>query len=480
MNELVQLTACEAVESLRKSEVCSSELIDAALTRMDDTDGAVNAIPTRCAERARVNAHRLQESMPANPPPWYLYGLPIVVKDLSDVEGVRTTYGSTIFADHIPTTSDIMVQTLERNGAIVLAKSATPEFGAGANTFNEVFGRTCNPWNTRMTPGGSSGGTAVALATGQIWLGTGSDLGGSLRIPASYCSIVGLRPTPGIVSAGPRPLPFDNLSVHGPMARNVKDLALMLDALSNPSRRDPLSRPKPSTSYTDALHMPTIPKRIAYSPDLGIVPVDPEVATISEKAAHDFEALGATVEEACPKLDDAEFIFQTLRAVQFAATKSDLLQNHRHQLKPEIIWNIEKGLSLSGQEMAEAESKRGKLFKNVTDFFDVYDLLICPTVAVPPFDGATRYVSAIGDHKFDNYVSWLALSFAITLTSCPAISVPCGFNRDGLPIGLQLVAAPGSDARLLEAAFAFEQFHDFKHMVPINPRPGNTNREPAP
>jgi len=470
MNELVRLTAREAVARLRRAEVSPLELIDAALERIAETEPAVNAIPTPCADRARSHAARLNAAPPADPPPWYLHGLPIVVKDLSDVAGVRTTYGSPIYADHMPERSDIMVETLEANGAIVLAKSATPEFGAGANTFNEVFGRTRNPWDTRMTPGGSSGGTAVALATGQIWLGTGSDLGGSLRIPASYCGVVGLRPTPGRVAAGPRQLPYNHLSVHGPMARNVGDVALMLDAQCGGHARDPLSLPRPPTSFSAAVAAPEVPARVAYSADLGMVPVDPEVAAICADAARTFAGLGARVTQACPDLDDAEFIFQTLRAAQFAAEKASLLREHRDLLKPEIVWNIEKGLALGAEEMGDAERRRGALYQRIVSFFADHDLLISPAVVIAPYDGALRYVTEVGGRTFDNYVSWLALSFAITVTSCPALSVPCGFTQAGLPVGLQLVGPPGGDAELLAAAATFEAAHGFAAMVPIDPR----------
>ena len=470
MNELVRLTAREAVTRLKRGEVTPLALIDAALERIAETEPAVNAIPTACADRAREHAARLRAAPLADRPPWYLHGLPIVVKDLSDVSGVRTTYGSPIYADHVPERSDIMVETLEANGAIVLAKSATPEFGAGANTFNEVFGRTRNPWDTAKTPGGSSGGTAVALATGQIWLGTGSDLGGSLRIPASYCGVVGLRPTPGRVAAGPRPLPFNHLSVHGPMARNVGDLALMLDAQCGRHASDPLSLPRPATSFSAAAAAPAVGSRVAYSADLGVVPVDPEVAAICAGAARTFERLGASMTEACPDLGDAEFIFQTLRAAQFAAEKAPLLHQHRDLLKPEIVWNIEKGLALGAEEIGDAERRRGALYQRVAGFFADHDLLVSPAVVVAPYDGAERYVTEVGGRTFDNYVSWLALSFAITVTSCPAISVPCGLTQAGLPVGLQLVGRPGGDAEVVAAAAAFEAAHDFAAMVPIDPR----------
>ena len=467
MDELVRLSAREAAARLARREVSPLELIDAALARIEQTDGALNALPTLCAERAREHAARLMETPPGDVPPWYLHGLPIAVKDLTEVAGVRTTFGSPIYADYVPERSGYEVERLEESGAIVLGKSNTPEFGAGANTFNEVFGRTRNPWNTDLTPGGSSGGSAVALAAGQVWLATGSDMGGSLRIPASYCGVVGLRPAPGRVAAGPRRIVYQALSVAGPMARNVADLALMLDAQCGAHTDDPLSLPRPETPFLEAALEPRAPRRVAYSRDLGVVPVAAEVAEICAAAARSFADLGATVEEACPDLTDAEAIFQTLRAAYFAADKAPLLDTHRAQLKPEIVWNIEKGLALSADEIGRAERARTALFHRAQAFFTEYDLLVSPAVLVPPYDGAMRYVTEVEGVSFDNYVTWLALSFAITLTTCPAISVPCGFTEQGLPVGLQIVGPPRAEAKVLAAAALFEDMHPFAAMLPI-------------
>ena len=306
-NELTRMTAREAVKNLKSGDITPLDLIDAAAARIKEVDGAVNALPTLCLDRARDRAKALMAAGTSDRGPNDLAGLPIAVKDLNDVEGVRTTMGSPIFADNISAHSAFMVEQLEANGALVIAKSNTPEFGAGANTFNEVFGRTCNPWGTAKNPGGSSGGSAVALATGQVWLATGSDMGGSLRIPAAHCSVVGLRPTPGRVASGPSNLPFAILGVEGPMARNVGDLALMLDAQSGPHALDPMSLPgeAPGT-FQNAVANPTSPKRIAYSPDLGFVPVEAETAAICEAAARRFTEFGAEVELACPDLRDTE------------------------------------------------------------------------------------------------------------------------------------------------------------------------------
>lgn len=470
MNDLINLTAREALSLLKRGEVSPVELIDAAATRIAETDSAINALPTLCLERAREHARKLMALRPADPPPGYLYGLPIAIKDLDDVAGVRTTKGSSIFANYVPDRSDYVVEVLESNGGVVIGKSNTPEFGAGANTFNEIFGATRNPWDTRMTAGGSSGGSAAALASGQVWLATGSDFGGSIRIPASYCSVVGLRPTPGRVAFGPDSLPFSNLRVEGPMGRTVGDVALMLDAQVGEHFGDPRSLPRPSTLFTLAVDEPIKPHRVAYSPDLGITHVENEVKEICEKGAASLSELGVVVEQACPDLSDAEDIFQVARAVIFAARLSPLLNRHRDQLKPELVWNIEKGLRLTGEEIAQAERAHGALYHRALSFFKEYELLLCPTVVAPPFDINTRYLNKVDGVSFDSYISWLIMTFAITLMACPAISVPCGFTSTGLPIGMQIVGPPRGEAAVFSTAALFEVMHGFTNCVPIDPR----------
>ncbi|MBL26091.1 MAG: amidase [Rhodospirillaceae bacterium] len=469
MDELLKRTATDVVGMLRKKEVSPVELIEASLARIEAVEPQVNALPTVCADRALDRARSMRH--PAEPGPGYLWGLPVVIKDLADVEGVRTTYGSPIYADNKPVRSDLVVQTLEKNGAIVLAKSNTPEFGAGSQTFNEVFGTTRNPWNLSKTVGGSSGGGAAALATGEAWIATGSDLGGSLRNPAAYCSVVGLRPSAGRVAHGPSGLPFDMLPVDGPMARTVGDVALMLDAMVGQHPHDPLSLMPPAEPFQAALSAPERPLRVAFSPDLGIAPVEPEVIEICAAAARKFETLGATVEEACPDLTGAAEVFHTLRAYLFATGKEALLE-HRDQLKPEVIWNIEAGLNLSIAELSEAERQRGVLAERMATFLDDYDLLLCPAAILPPFDATMRYPENVAGVHFDSYIGWLIICAAITLTGAPAMSVPCGFTKDGLPIGLQIVGKPRGEAALLAAAARFEGATGLAQGVPIDPRPG--------
>ena len=471
MNELIGLTARQAVEYLKKGEVSPLELIDAAQERIEEVDPAVNALPTRCFERAREEAGRLMADQGTDRPPWFLHGLPLAIKDLEDVAGVRTTYGSPIFKDNVPESSDICVRMLEENGGLVMAKSNTPEFGAGANTFNEVFGATLNPWDTGKTCGGSSGGAAVALATGQAWLAQGSDMGGSLRIPASFCSVVGMRCSPGRVPRGPQKTPWQTLSVTGPMGRNVADTALMLDAQVGQDRFDPSTYPRPQRSYLEVVDNPVKPARIAFSPDLGVgFPVDSEVAEACAEAARAFQGLGVGVEEACPDLKSTRNIFRVLRAAAFVSGPGALMEKHRDLLKPEIIGNVELGLGLSCQDVARAELARGAMFQGVAEFFQRYDLLLCPTVLCPPFPVEQRYLAELDGFVFEDYVDWLIMTFAITVTSCPAISIPCGFTEAGLPIGLQIVGPPRGEAEVLNGAALAEQMIGLAGKTPIDPR----------
>src|SRR6266851_3509070 len=398
-DELIRMTARQVVALLDRREVSPLELIDAALARIDAVDGAVNALPVRCPERARDRARRLMAQTP--PAPGTRRGW---------LAGLRSTHGSPIFANHVPGRSDLQVEALERNGGVVLARSNAPEFAAGANTFNEVFGRTLNPWNTAMSCGGSSGGSAVALATGEVWLANGSDLGGSLRIPASFCSVVGLRPGAGVVPHGPDPTAFDGLAVAGPMARNVADAALMLDAMAVFDPRDPHSQEPPREGYLDAALAPEAPRRIGFSADLGFLPVEPEVRDVAGAAAQRFSERGVAVEEAAPDFAGAGEIFQTLRALRFVAAYAPLLAEQ-------------------------------------------------------------RYVEVVAGRRFDNYVDWLGMSYAVTLTGCPALSLPCGFTRAGLPVGLQLVGRPRGERALLAAAALLEAQLGLAALLPIAPRP---------
>jgi amidase len=468
MSKLFERTANEIVTDLKQGDITPIDCLDALEARIAEVDGKVNALPTLCFDRARKHARALMEKPVAER--GLLAGLPIPIKDLADVACVRSTKGSPIFADHIPDTSDILVTHLENNGGIVYAMSNTPEFGAGANTFNEVFGATLNPWNTLRSAAGSSGGAAVALATGMAWVAHGSDLGGSLRNPASFCGVVGMRPSPGRVAASVGNKIDSTLGVDGPMARNVEDLALLFDAMIGENSADPISLPNDGTSYLQASRSGWAPKRVAISRDLGITPVDPEVAGIVMAAARKFEEAGIIVEEAHPDLREAMECAQVLRALNYAVGMKDLLENHHAQLKPEVIWNIEKGLALTGAEIARAEAQRSAMFHRTLTFFETYDLLLCPTTIVAPFPVGQRYPTHCNGVKLESYVDWLLIASAITNVCCPAISIPAGFTSEELPVGIQIIAPPRGEARLLAAARLLEDMLGLAKRVPIDPR----------
>jgi amidase len=469
--ELWNLSAAEAVERLKKGEVSPLELIDAAAVRVAEVEPKLNALPTLCFDRARERAKALMAAPGTDRPPQFLYGLPIAVKDNVDVAGVRCTFGSKVHERRISPGSDPVVERLEANGALVVAKSNLPEFAAGGNTFNDVFGITRNPWHTAHTPGGSSGGAAAALAAGEVWLATGNDFGGSIRQPASHCSVVGLRPTPGRVARFQKQV-FSPLSVEGPMARNVLDCALMFDAEVGPHPLDPLSLPLPAESFAAAARAPRAPKRVAYSPDLGVAPaVDREVAAVCKRAMEKLAAAGAVVEEAHPRFDDVANAFLVLRGAVFIARFRDLLDQHRGTFKPEIVENTEYGLSLSAADVVTAEIAQGEAIRRTAKFFERHDLLICPAVLCPPPHVEQRFVPEVEGKPLEGYMGWLTLTWTLTLTGCPVLAVPCGFTAGGLPVGLQVVAPRGAEAALFSFGAFLEDVFSLRHAVPTDPLP---------
>jgi amidase len=467
-SDLIARTACDIVDDLKRGEITPLDLLDALEARIAEVDPKVNALPTLSFDRARDHARKLMAKPVAER--GILAGMPIPIKDLVEVEGVRTTWGSPIHANHIPTRSAWQVQNLEKEGAIVYAKSATPEFGAGANTFNEVFGATLNPWNRTRSAAGSSGGAGVALATGMAWVAQGSDTGGSLRNPASFCGVVGLRPSRGRVARDPGVLADSLLGVDGPMARNIADTGLLLDAMCGENPADPLSLPRMPYSYRDHASRPKKPRRVAFSADLGITPVDPEVAAICRAAADRLAADGVIVEEAHPDLSEAHNCFQVLRAFAFAAGFGERLRKHPGQMKPEMVWNVEKGLNQPMADVFEAYAQRTELIKRTVAFFDTYDLLLTPATIVAPFPVEERYVESCAGHKFETYIDWLAIAYGITLTTAPALSMPCGFTKEKLPVGLQVVAMPRAEHDLLAGAAYIEALLGPIAGTPIDPR----------
>ena len=469
MNEIYRKTAAEIVNLLKGKKISALEVVEHAITRIEAIDHQVNALPIRCFERARKQAKTLN-NIPRTNSAKYLYGLPIAVKDYNDVSGVRTTYGSPIYSNHVPSESDATVARLEQNGAIPIAKSNVPEW-AGGHTFNPVFGTTRNPWNTNMSAGGSSGGSAAALATGMVWLATGNDLGGSLRTPAAFNGVVGLRPGPGIVPRGKRLQPFDTLWVEGPMARNISDLALMLDAGVGHVKEDPLSFSNTGLLYTSALKNNGHPKRVAFSKDLNVVNVSRDIAEITEKSAQKLTQMGLEITDETPDFSGVLEAFQTLRAVLLGTMMGPLLEEHRDRIAPEIVGNVERGFEVIPQTLFEAKRIRWQLYQKMIDFFETHDYLICPAASIPPFPIEQRYVTEIDGQPCKTYIDWFSITFALTMTSCPVLSLPCEFTEKGLSVGLQIVARPRGEAELLRDGFRLEEIFGMAVKLPINPKP---------
>ena len=473
-NELIRLTACAAVQALRGGDISPLDLIDAAEARMGEVEPQINALPTLCLDRARAHARRLMagDGCAAKDEPGWLAGLPVAIKDLADVAGVRSTYGSPIFADHVPETSHPLVQRIERMGGIVVAKSNTPEFGAGGSTFNEVFGKTRNPWNTALTPAGSTGGGAAALASGEVWLAHGSDHGGSLRRPATYCSLAGLRPSPGRVTRGTVNTLFSPLSVQGPMARNVADVALFLDTMAGFCPLDPMTFEAPGVSFSDAVAGAEPPRRVAYAATIGGSPIDRETRQICRAAMKTFADLGAAVDEITFDVADLEDTFLALRSQQFVIDRELQLQSQRARIKGDIIWNTELGLAQSTSDLARAERGRAALYGRFAELFEQYDLIVTPGANTPAFDVDLRHPVAIDGVKLEHYMAASTLTAAVTLSASPALSLPCGFDQYGRPVGLQLVGRPRGEAALLAAGALYEAESGLAQQLPIDPRPG--------
>ena len=443
--------AHEVVEMLQSGEVSPTELIDAALKRVSQTGPLINATPTICEERARTSVASLYKKEWDHP--GWLGGLPITIKDLNDVADVRTTYGSCGFADFIPDKSDLLVERLEARGGIVLGKTNTPEFGAGGNTFNEVFGPTLNPWDTKLNAGGSSGGAAASLATGEIWLSQGSDHGGSLRTPAAFCGVVGLRPSPGLAGGPDRENAFMIEGTQGPMARSVKDCALFLDAMSGFDSRIAISFPGLDKPYLEAAsHLPS-KLRVAFSADLGgFGQVDKEMDDYLRGVMRKLEKNRVEVEETCPDLSMLERTYHTLRGVMWATITRSLSDEVKQFFKPTLTQNIAFGQTLSIEDIIDANLNRSIIYNNMVDLFAKYDVLACPTVGCMPHLQSEEWVDNVGGFKLSGYMDWLRFAFLATTAGLPAISIPVGLSSKGLPVGLQLIGKPRGEAALLAAA----------------------------
>jgi amidase len=467
-SDLCFVPAVELLRLYRARKVSPLEVMHAVLARIDAVNPKLNAYVTLARESALAEARKATAALKrrtATPP---LFGIPVSIKDLTPTKSLRTTWGSKIFEHHLPEEDALIVQRLKAAGAIVVGKTNTPEFGAGGNTFNAVFGATRNPWNPALTCGGSSGGAAVALATGMGPLAQGSDTGGSLRTPAAFCGVVGFRTTPGLVPYYPKALAWDSIGVTGPMARTVADIALMLSVIAGPDDRAPLSYHVDTREFLAATKRPSVKGwRVAWTPDLnGLIPVDAEVAAVAERAVRLFRSLGAKVEHACPDFSEVNEIVLGTRGLSMVANFAQHLPSWKAQMQKGLVWNIEQGLSLTPVDIGRAETLRTQLWQRVRAFLETRDLLILPTVAVPPFPVEQPYPTEINGKPLDNYTQWFFLTYGITLTGLPAISVPCGFTREGLPVGLQIVGRRRQEAAVLRAATAFEAAAPWADKIP--------------
>ena len=460
------LTAAEIAKKIRKGEISAVQTMEAHLAQIERINPQVNAIVTLVPELALEEARKADEKQAKGGNIGPLHGLPVAHKDLVPTKGIRTTFGSLVFQDFIPEEDALLVERLREGGAIMLGKTNTPEFGAGSQTFNRVFGVTRNPYDLSKTCGGSSGGAAVSVACRMLPIADGSDLGGSLRNPTNYCNVVGFRPSVGRVPSWPNESGWNSFAVDGPIARTVEDTALMLSVLAGPDSRSPICLPESGSIFLKSLERNLKGVRIAWSPDLGGLPVDSRVTETLEAQRHVFEDLGCVVEEGFPDFSDADEIFKTFRAWFYELKLASLLPEHGEKIKETVIWNIESGMKLSGPELGRAEVKRTALFHRVREFMQDYDFLALPVSQVPPFPVEQEYVSEINGLQMGTYLDWMRSCYFISVTGQPAISVPCGFTAEGLPVGLQLVGRPQNDLGVLQLANAFEKATGFYKTIP--------------
>lgn len=456
-NDLTSKSAVELAAMIRRRTVSAVEVLEAHLKQIERINPQVNAIVTLVPEMARESARKADEAIARNAPLGPLHGLPIAHKDLQETKGIRTTFGFPPLKDNIPTGDSLTVERLKRAGAITIGKTNTPEFGAGSQTFNKVFGATKNPYALTKTCGGSSGGAAVSLATNMLPIADGSDFGGSLRNPASWCNVVGFRTCAGRVPRYPAAMGWFGEAVDGPMARSVADVALLLSALAGPDARSPLSLADPGSRFAQPLTANVKGRRVAWFKDLGGLPFEKELVGIVNQQRQTFESLGFIVEQAEPDFKDADFVFKTLRAWLSYSTHSERWSAHPELYKETLRDEIARGSKLSGADIAKAETQRTALYHRMRMFFEKYDYFVLPVTQVAPFDVTQEFPPEINGVAMTSYIDWMKSCYYISATGLPAISVPAGFTAAGLPIGLQIVGKQWGEWAVLQAAHAYEQ-----------------------
>lgn len=476
-SELTWLSTRELAARIASGEISAREALADHLARRDAVNPALNAIVTRDDDRAADRAERADARRAAGEPLGALHGVPMTHKESTDVAGLPTTRGSALLLDNVPTQDALIIRRMRAAGVITSGKSNVPEFTAGSHTFNEVFGTTVNPWDTTRSAGGSSGGAAAAIAAGIQASGDGSDMGGSLRTPGSFTNIVGMRPTNGRIPHALPANPWEWLAQPGFMARTVGDIALLMSVASGPAAGAPLSIPESGSVFERPEF--THPERhvagaglaglrIGFSSDLdGLLPVDPEVDAVVRSTVGVFSGAGAQVDDVIPDLRDADEVFRVTRAYDFAADYRTLVREHRDEIKDAVVWNTELGLALTVDDLLSADEARCRLASAVESYFTTHDLLVLTSAQVAPFDARLEFPREAGGVRLENYLEWMRASTIISATGCPAVSVPAGFTPDGLPVGVQLVAAPGRDVDLLLAAQAFEELTGHHRRRPV-------------
>jgi Asp-tRNA(Asn)/Glu-tRNA(Gln) amidotransferase A subunit family amidase len=466
MTNACDLSAVEARRLIGTRELSPVELLESCIERIEKLNPTVNAIVATCYERAREEARSAERAVMQGDPLGPLHGLPLGVKDLNLTEGVRTTFGSLIHENFVPEEDERMVADLRAAGAIVVGKTNTPEFGAGANTVNKVYGATVNPFDTARTCGGSSGGSAVALATGMLPLCTGSDTGGSLRVPAGFCGITAIRCTPGVVASERRTIGLSTFNVQGPMARSVPDAALMLGAMAEHDPRDPLSNAYSAESLDIIEPIDLSSLRVAVSPDLGFARVDHGIRETFAACVEEFRRAFGECVERNPDMESASRAFWLIRGVNFLAGRLEAYREHKHLLGPNVTGNVEAGLAMKPEDIGWAFAEETRMYRALQAFFDDVDVLICPTVAVPPFPVEQLFCTHINGVELENYIQWADLTSGLTLTGHPIVSIPCGLDPTGTPFGLQIVGPRRHSERFVIAvAAAMERFAEGRPRI---------------
>jgi amidase len=463
--------ATELVGLLNSRELSARELLEAHLQQIARFNPSVNAIVTLTAEHAATLAERADEAIAAGRILGPLHGLPVAHKDLTETKGIRTTYGSPLRSSYVPDEDSLVVERLVDAGAVTVGKTNTPEWGTGSQTYNAVFGATRNPYNLDRTPGGSSGGAAAALAAGMIPIADGSDMGGSLRNPASFCNVVGLRPSPGRVPVWPSADPWFAFGVSGPMARTVADVALMMSVLAAPDARSPLSQAVPVERFEQSLERDFSGTSVAWSRDLGGLPVDEAVLRAIASGPEVLATLGCAVTHRDPDLTGADDVFRTWRAWNYAVTLGDLYAAHPEQFGDSTAWNIRAGLEVTGADLVRAQRERTALYHRMRRFLDEYEFLVTLVSQVPPFDVDVPYPTQVAGVPSETYLDWMRACYWISATGLPAASVPFAFTDDGLPVGLQIVGRAGDDFGVLQLARAIEsETQTWRRRPPLDAR----------